>query len=98
MSTLGSDTFLTDSWHRFSDWLADSDFSYLLIAGDLVDGIGIYPGHENELTIKNIYEQYEAFGAMMQRSSLADEDCHIAGQPRRGSWCRATTGVTGCIH
>ena len=37
-----------------------------MIAGDLVDGIGIYPGQENELTIKNIYEQYEAFGAMMR--------------------------------
>ena len=63
---VGSDTFLADSWRRFSDWLADSDFSYLLIAGDLVDGIGIYPGHENELTIKNIYQQYEAFGEMMK--------------------------------
>jgi DNA polymerase II small subunit len=63
---VGSDTFLADSWSRFSDWLSASDFSYLLIAGDLVDGIGIYPGHENELTIKNIYEQYEAFGAMMR--------------------------------
>ncbi|MDP3397465.1 MAG: DNA-directed DNA polymerase II small subunit [Methanoregula sp.] len=63
---VGSDTFLADSWSRFSDWLSASDFSYLLIAGDLVDGIGIYPGHENELTIKNIYEQYEAFGEMMR--------------------------------
>lgn len=63
---VGSDTFLADSWSRFSDWLSDSDFSYLLIAGDLVDGIGIYPGHESELVIKNIYEQYEAFGAMMR--------------------------------
>ena len=64
---VGSDTFLQESWDRFSDWLADSDFSYLLIAGDLVDGIGIYPGQESELTIKNIYEQYEAFGAMMRK-------------------------------
>jgi DNA polymerase II small subunit len=63
---VGSDTFLADSWSRFSDWLSASDFSYLLIAGDLVDGIGIYPGHESELVIKNIYEQYEAFGAMMR--------------------------------
>ena len=63
---VGSDTFLAESWSRFSDWLSGSDFSYLLIAGDLVDGIGIYPGHESELVIKNIYEQYEAFGAMMR--------------------------------
>ncbi len=63
---VGSNTFLKDCWNRFADWLSDSDYSYLLIAGDLVDGIGIYPGQENELVIKNIYEQYDAFGAMMQ--------------------------------
>jgi len=32
---------------------------YLLIAGDLVDGIGIYPEQENELSISDIYKQYE---------------------------------------
>jgi DNA polymerase II small subunit len=63
---VGSDTFLEACWNRFADWLSDSDFSYLLIAGDLVDGIGIYPGQESELVIKNIYEQYDAFGAMMR--------------------------------
>jgi DNA polymerase II small subunit len=63
---VGSDTFLEDCWNRFAGWLSESDFSYLLIAGDLVDGIGIYPGQESELVIKNIYEQYDAFGAMMR--------------------------------
>jgi DNA polymerase II small subunit len=62
---VGSDTFLADCWNRFSDWLHNSDASYLLIAGDLVDGIGIYPGQESELVIKNIYEQYETFGEML---------------------------------
>jgi DNA polymerase II small subunit len=38
---VGSDTFLEECWKRFADWLSDNDFSYLLIAGDLVDGIGI---------------------------------------------------------
>ena len=63
---VGSNTFLEECWNRFADWLSDSDFSYLLIAGDLVDGIGIYPNQESELVIKNIYEQYDAFGQMMQ--------------------------------
>jgi DNA polymerase II small subunit len=62
---VGSNTFLEGCWNRFADWLSDSDFGYLLIAGDLVDGIGIYPNQESELTIKNIYEQYDAFGAML---------------------------------
>ena len=43
---VGSDTFLETCWNKFADWLSDSDHSYLLIAGDLVDGIGIYPGQE----------------------------------------------------
>ena len=63
---VGSNTFLEGSWNQFADWLSDSDFSYLLIAGDLVDGIGIYPGQESDLVIKNIYEQYDAFGSMMR--------------------------------
>jgi DNA polymerase II small subunit len=63
---VGSDTFLETCWNKFADWLSDADYSYLLIAGDLVDGIGIYPGQESELTIKNIYEQYDAFAAMMR--------------------------------
>lgn len=63
---VGSNTFLEDAWNRFADWLSDSDASYLLIAGDLVDGIGIYPGQGDELTIKNIDEQYEVFASMIK--------------------------------
>ncbi len=63
---VGSNTFLEEAWNRFADWLQDSDAAYLLIAGDLVDGIGIYPGQENELTIKNIYEQYDVFAEMLR--------------------------------
>ncbi len=63
---VGSNTFLEGAWNRFADWLQDSDAAYLLIAGDLVDGIGIYPGQENDLTIKNIYEQYDVFAEMLR--------------------------------
>jgi DNA polymerase II small subunit len=62
---VGSDTFLDEAWLRFADWLSDADVQYLLIAGDLVDGIGIYPGQDQELVIKNIYEQYDVFGEML---------------------------------
>ncbi|MCP1716284.1 DNA polymerase II small subunit [Methanocalculus alkaliphilus] len=63
---IGSDTFLEEPWERFCDWIsAEDDISYLLVAGDLVDGIGIYPGQEKELTIPNIYEQYDRLGEML---------------------------------
>ncbi len=63
---VGSGTFLADAWNRFADWLQDADAQYLLIAGDLVDGIGIYPGQEHELTIRNIYEQYDLCAEMLR--------------------------------
>ncbi len=67
---IGSSTFLGDAFNRFIKWI-NGDFGddgqqeiannvkYLVIAGDVVDGIGIYPHQEKELTIKDIYEQYE---------------------------------------
>jgi DNA polymerase II small subunit len=65
---IGSDTFLEDGWQRFIDWVngdhADGDndlvgrLRYIVIAGDIVDGIGIYPGQEKELTIRDVYDQY----------------------------------------
>lgn len=69
---VGSDTFLEEEWNRFADWLSDNEVQYLLIAGDLVDGIGIYPNQQEELMITDIYEQYRALGAL-----LSDLPSHI---------------------
>lgn len=32
---------------------------YVIIAGDLVDGVGIYPGQERELEVTDVYAQYK---------------------------------------
>ena len=65
---VGSKFFMEDAWNRFVSWINGevddpsgmaSEVSYLVIAGDVVDGIGIYPGQEEDLAIKDIYEQYE---------------------------------------
>ncbi len=67
---IGSSTFLEEAFQRFVKWINGdfgdeeqrniaNDVRYLVVAGDVVDGIGIYPHQEEELTIKNIYEQYE---------------------------------------
>ena len=34
---------------------------YVFFVGDLCDGIGVYPDQEDDLVIKDIYEQYELF-------------------------------------
>ena len=71
---VGSKYFMDEAWQRFSDWLngeADdpsglaSLVEYLVIAGDLVDGIGIYPGQQNDLAIMDIYSQYEAAAGLL---------------------------------
>ncbi len=55
---VGSKTFLESSWLRFVKWLGE-DIDYLVIAGDVVDGIGVFPNQDKELAISDIYEQYE---------------------------------------
>ena len=61
----GSSTFLEEAWGRFVNWLPSSGAAYLLVCGDLVDGIGVYPNQEEELTIRDIYEQYTRLGELM---------------------------------
>ncbi|WP_135829972.1 DNA-directed DNA polymerase II small subunit [Halorussus halobius] len=61
---VGSQEFMADAWSRFADWLHTEEASaveYLLLAGDMVEGVGVYPDQDEELDIVDIYEQYEAF-------------------------------------
>jgi len=61
---VGSQEFMAEAWSRFADWLhtpeADA-VEYLLIAGDMVEGVGVYPDQDEELDIVDIYDQYERF-------------------------------------
>jgi DNA polymerase II small subunit len=66
---VGSNTFMEKEWGRFVEWMDQCDARYLLVAGDLVDGIGIYPNQDAELVIKDIYEQYTALGEMLSTLS-----------------------------
>jgi DNA polymerase II small subunit len=61
---VGSQEFRADAWQRFADWLhteAAESVEYLLIAGDMVEGVGVYPDQDEELDIVDIYDQYERF-------------------------------------
>lgn len=75
---IGSRAFLGEAFDRFLLWLngkvgsaKDRELAgkvkYVVIAGDLVDGIGIYPGQEKELVISNIFEQYRAVAKYIER-------------------------------
>ena len=67
---VGSKSFLEDKWEKFIKWINGKSGSerqrkvaekieYLIISGDDVEGVGIYPGQEKDLDIEDIYKQYE---------------------------------------
>ena len=69
---VGSTFFLEESFKRFLAWIKGEHpdreqqrvvkkIKYLFITGDLVEGIGVFPGQEKELKIKDLYEQYNVF-------------------------------------
>jgi DNA polymerase II small subunit len=67
---VGSDTFMESQWRSFIEWLNTSDEAkdvrYLVMPGDLVDGIGIYPDQEDELLIDDVYKQYETLAEYLK--------------------------------
>jgi DNA polymerase II small subunit len=70
---VGSKTFLNREFQDFLNWINGrsgdlevvSKIRYIVIAGDLVDGIGVYPGQEEELTELNLSKQYDEFAGLM---------------------------------
>lgn len=67
---IGSRSFLAEAWGRLVDYLDGAGpnpeiaetVRHVVIAGDLVDGIGIYPNQEHDLAILDIFEQYAELG------------------------------------
>lgn len=72
---IGSYLFLEKEFSRFLDWLSGKGdktelsgrIKYVIVAGDLVDGIGIYPNQDKELVIPDIYKQYEFLSYLIER-------------------------------
>ncbi len=63
---VGSKTFLEETWNSFIQWLKEEaksiNIAYLIVAGDIVDGIGVYPAQEDDLSITDVEEQYKIAG------------------------------------
>ena len=75
---VGSTKFQREAFSRFILWLNGrygdekmreiaSHVKYVLIAGDIVDGIGVYPNQVKELAIKDIVEQYKLAGKYFEQ-------------------------------
>ncbi len=92
---IGSSTFLEDAFNNFIKWINGeygdaeqqniaNNVRYLVVAGDIVDGIGVYPHQDKELTIKDIYKQYEEaarlFGEIDDVQIIITPGNHDAGR------------------
>jgi DNA polymerase II small subunit len=72
---IGSRMFLGDDFARFLQWLdgslGDKDIvsrvKYIVIAGDLVDGVGVYPGQEFQLVERDPKKQYEMASELLKK-------------------------------
>ncbi len=59
---IGSKYFMEKEFNEFISWLSSEDYiatkiAFIIIVGDLVDGIGIYPGQNDELNLDTIDKQ-----------------------------------------
>jgi len=59
---IGSKYFMEDELNEFFSWLSSPDpiarkVRFVLISGDVVDGVGIYPNQDKELDFESVEEQ-----------------------------------------
>lgn len=86
---MGSKTFLNKEWNRFIEWMKGKtgnekqrdlarSVKYLVVPGDAVEGIGIYPHQEEDLEIVNLFDQYEA---LSEHFNLLPDHIELIVQP-----------------
>src|SRR3989338_1792554 len=75
---VGSYLFYQEDFLKFIDWIngvsgsekqknISQKVKYLFLVGDLVDGIRVYPKQEEELTLTDIYAQYELCATLLKK-------------------------------
>jgi DNA polymerase II small subunit len=75
---IGSNKFNKEALKRFVQWLRGqygteemreiaSHVKYCLVAGDLVDGVGVFPGQLKELNVHDVHSQYKYVSKILSR-------------------------------
>ncbi|MEM2975460.1 MAG: DNA-directed DNA polymerase II small subunit [Candidatus Bathyarchaeia archaeon] len=75
---VGSKLFMKECFNRFLLWLNGkygdsrlkeiaSHVKYVIIAGDIVDGIGVYPRQVKELAVKDVDKQYQLAAELIEQ-------------------------------
>jgi len=74
----GNKNFMAPEFEQFLSWLRGDSGSehakaiaakthYVIIPGDVIEGVGIYPSQENDLSIPDIYDQYRFCEEVLMR-------------------------------
>ncbi len=73
---LGSKLFMEKNFTKMLEWINGninsksrtlaSKIKYIVIGGDIVDGIGIYPGQDKDLAITDVYKQYSILSRFLE--------------------------------
>ncbi len=73
---IGSKAFMERNFSKMLEWLNGNvesrsralagKIKYVIVNGDIVDGIGIYPNQEKDLAIFDIYQQYRVFRGFLE--------------------------------
>ena len=69
---IGSKYFMEDEFSDFVSWISSSDpvakkIRFVLIGGDVVDGVGIYPNQNKELVCQTIQEQLKKVEGLIDK-------------------------------
>jgi len=88
---IGSRNFLEKNFSKFIDWLKGKDCNekqkellkkirYMFVVGDTIDGVGVYPGQEKDLAIKEIKDQYVVLAKFFKKIPKHISIIQCAGQ------------------
>ncbi|MEJ2261073.1 MAG: DNA-directed DNA polymerase II small subunit [Nitrosopumilaceae archaeon] len=69
---IGSKYFMEEEFSEFVSWLSSPDpvackIRFVLIGGDVIDGVGIYPNQDKELVCQTIEEQLEKMVGLISK-------------------------------
>jgi len=64
---VGSRNFMNNNFMNLIDYVNNSNVSYIIMNGDLVDGIGVYPDQEKDLEIPDIIKQYKRLAELISK-------------------------------
>lgn len=69
---IGSRFFMEGAFRRFLFWLSSSDpiarrVGFVIIGGDLIDGVGIYPNQNKELELQTVEEQLQLAESLLSK-------------------------------